>query len=148
MTEIFRKKNHVESGAIKAHSFHEFNDGEKFTQEQFDITDNASEHFEELKDKLESEFKDSRAQNILSKGAAHMQDRAATYDKEGERSIPSVVKAFEAITGHSLTNEQGWLFMALLKMVRTQKGDYRADNYEDLAAYSALMGEQAFDDKD
>lgn len=75
-----------------------------------------------------------------------MKDRAATYDKpEGERSIGATVQAFNAITGDGLmsSEERGWLFMALLKAVRTQQGSYRADNYEDGAAYFALMGEAA-----
>lgn len=84
------------------------------------------------------------AQNILKKAAQHMQDRAATYDRpEGERSMGATVQAFNAITGHDLTEEQGWLFMALLKAVRSQQGAYRADSYEDGAAYFALMGEAA-----
>lgn len=37
--------------------------------------------------------------------------------------------------------------MALLKMVRSQQGNYKADNYEDLAAYSALMGEAACEER-
>lgn len=73
-----------------------------------------------------------------------MKDRAATYDKpEGERSMSATVAAFNAVTGHQLTEEQGWLFMALLKAVRSQQGAYRADSYEDGAAYFALAGEAA-----
>lgn len=53
------------------------------------------------------------------------------------------VKAFNAITSHTLTEEQGWLFMGLLKMVRSQSGDFKADNFEDEAAYAALRGECA-----
>ena len=45
------------------------------------------------------------------------------------------------------TGERGWLFMAILKMVRSQQGNYRADNYEDLAAYSSLMGEAACEER-
>ena len=84
------------------------------------------------------------AHKILEKAAQHMKDRAATYDKpEGERSMGATVEAFKAITGHQLTEEQGWLFMALLKAVRSQQGGYRADSYEDGAAYFALAGEAA-----
>lgn len=73
-----------------------------------------------------------------------MKDRAATYDKpEGERSMGATVEAFRAVTGIRVTQEQGWLFMALLKAVRSQQGDYRADSYEDGAAYFALAGEAA-----
>ena len=89
-----------------------------------------------------------KAHEILDKAAGHMRDRATTYDRPGgERSMPNAVAAFNAITGHSITAEQGWLFMALLKAVRTQQGDFRADNYEDGAAYFALAGEQAEADR-
>src|SRR5690554_4339244 len=84
------------------------------------------------------------AHDILKAAAGHMQDRAATYDKpEGERSMCATVEAFRAITGIRVTQEQGWLFMALLKAVRSQQGAYRADSYEDGAAYFALAGEAA-----
>lgn len=53
------------------------------------------------------------------------------------------VEAFNAITSNSLTEEQGWLFMGLLKMVRSQSGDFKSDNFEDEAAYAALRGECA-----
>lgn len=90
----------------------------------------------------------SSAAEILEAGAAHMKDRAATYDTpSGERSISKTVSAFNSITGHNITPEQGWLFMTLLKMVRSQQGDFKMDNYEDMAAYAALMGEQASGDR-
>ena len=89
-----------------------------------------------------------KAHQILEAGLGHMKDRSATYDKPaGERSMGSTVDAFRAITGHDLTEEQGWLFMGLLKMVRSQQGGFRADNYEDLAAYAGLQGEAAHRDR-
>lgn len=82
--------------------------------------------------------------DVLVEAQGHLANRASTYDQpSGERSMDKTVTAFNAITGHELTVEQGWLFMALLKAVRTQQGDFRLDNYEDGAAYFALMGEQA-----
>src|SRR5690554_1852976 len=88
------------------------------------------------------------AHDILKAAANHMQDRAATYDKpEGERSMGATVEAFKAVTGHQLTEEQGWLFMALLKAVRSQQGGLRMDSYEDGAAYFALAGEAAARDR-
>lgn len=90
----------------------------------------------------------SPAANILTAALGHMRDRAATYDKpEGERSMGATVDAFLAVTGVSMTEEQGWLFMALLKAVRSQQGAYRADSYEDGAAYFALAGEAAVRDR-
>jgi hypothetical protein len=88
------------------------------------------------------------APEILDAAAGHLRERAATYDKpEGERSMAATVDAFNTITNHNLTTEQGWLLMACLKMVRAQSGNYRADSYEDGAAYFALAGEAAAEDR-
>jgi hypothetical protein len=63
--------------------------------------------------------------------------------------MAATVKAFEAVTGNVVidSEEHGWLFMVLLKLVRSQQGGYRADNYEDAAAYCGLMGEAAQDER-
>lgn len=85
-----------------------------------------------------------RAPDFLTAALGHMQDRAATYDKpEGERSMGATVVAFNAATGHALTETQGWIFMVFLKAIRTQQGAFRADNFEDMAAYAGLAGESA-----
>ena len=84
------------------------------------------------------------ASDFLGAALSHMEDRASTYDNPtGERSMGRTVEAFNAITGHKLTEEQGYLFMCLLKQVRSQQGKYKSDNYEDLTAYASLMGECA-----
>lgn len=89
-----------------------------------------------------------KAADILEAAQGHMLDRASTYDKpEGERSMGATVAAFNAITGHKLTEEQGWMLMILLKATRSQQGAYRADSYEDGAAYFALAGESAHRDR-
>lgn len=88
------------------------------------------------------------AQDIIEAGLGHIGDRASTYDKpEGERSMGKTVKAFNAITSHNLTEEEGWLFMELLKQVRSLQGNFKADNYEDLSAYAGLRGECAARDR-
>lgn len=95
-------------------------------------------------------MKTVKAADILEKGMFHMVDRASTYDKpKGERSIPPTVAAYKAITGTTniATDEQGWLFMVILKLVRSQQGDFKLDNYEDAAAYCALMGESAAEER-
>jgi len=83
------------------------------------------------------------AQQLLNKAQTHMQARASTYDKpEGERSMAATVTAYNAITGHSLTEADGWLFMAVLKMVRdNQRSEAHPDSVEDFVAYSSLYGE-------
>lgn len=91
------------------------------------------------------------ASELLDKSIQTIADRAADYDAQaagGERSIPKVVVAFNAITDHKLTNEQGWLFMALVKAVRSQQGaEFKADNYVDGAAYFGLAGEEASEER-
>jgi len=83
------------------------------------------------------------APQLLNKAASHMQARAATYDKpEGERSMAATVAAYNAVTGQSMTESDGWLLMALLKMVRdNQRTEPHIDSIEDLVAYASLYGE-------
>lgn len=87
-----------------------------------------------------------KAQSILTQAAAHLAKRAEQYDKpEGERSVPAVVEAFNAIKGSQVLNyADGWLFLVLLKLVRgqTARGDAVKDSVEDAVAYAALMGEE------
>lgn len=85
-----------------------------------------------------------QAHEFLEAGLGHMKDRAATYDAPaGERSMGKTVAMFQALTGVEMTEEQGWKFMCCLKMVRSEQGAFRADNFEDLAAYAGLAGEAA-----
>lgn len=97
---------------------------------------------------LEGMFKHPRklpltAPDLLQKAAQHMADRAATYDKpEGERSMGKAVEAFNAITGKSLTEAEGWLLLQVLKDVRLwQRPGFHQDSAEDCIAYSALKAE-------
>lgn len=81
---------------------------------------------------------------ILAQAADEMSSRADTYDKpEGERSMAATVAAFLAVTGIEMSEQQGWQFMELLKMVRSNQGGFRADSFVDGAAYAALAGEAA-----
>lgn len=91
-----------------------------------------------------------QAKEFLLAGLGHMEDRASTYDSpEGERSMSATVTAFNAVTGDGLMNteERGWLFMQLLKAVRSQQGEFRADSYEDGASYAGLAGEAAYKER-
>lgn len=85
------------------------------------------------------------AHDFLYAGIKHMEDRAAEYDSpEGERSMAATVEAFNAITGCDLNEVEGWLFMGVLKMVRSQQGGpFKADTYEDWSAFGGLAGEAA-----
>lgn len=83
------------------------------------------------------------APDILRAGIKHMEDRAATYDRpEGERSMAATVSAFNAITGRSITEAEGWLLLQILKDVRLfQRPGYHSDSAEDCVAYGALKAE-------
>lgn len=85
------------------------------------------------------------ASDICQQAIETMKERGKTYDKPNgdERSILKTVTAFNALTGHELTEEQGWQFMTILKLARSQQGEYKADNYLDGTAYFALAGECA-----
>lgn len=84
-----------------------------------------------------------KAPELLGRAAAHMHDRASTYDApEGERSMGKAVTAFNAITGHTLTESEGWLLLQVLKDVRLfTRSAYHADSAEDCIAYAALKAE-------
>ena len=85
-----------------------------------------------------------KASQFLSKAATIMEERGKQYDKpEGERSMGRTVEAFNTITGHCLTEAEGWLMLQLLKDVRQwqRRGAYHADSAEDCIAYAALKAE-------
>lgn len=88
------------------------------------------------------------ATHFLEAGLQHMRERAKTYDKDGdfdsgERSMAKTIAMFNAMTGRDLSETEGWLLMCCLKMVRSTQGEFKADNFEDLAAYAGLAGEAA-----
>ena len=88
------------------------------------------------------------AHKCLKNAAEHLSNRASTYDSpDGERSMGRTVSTFTSLTGIEMTEEQGWMFMSIFKMVRSQQGTFKLDNYEDGAAYFALAAEAASVDR-
>jgi len=84
------------------------------------------------------------ATHLLQDAIKAMHDRASSRDLPGgERSMARTVAAFNALTGTSLSETQGWLFMTCLKQARATAGAFNVDDYVDLAAYAALAGEAA-----
>ena len=84
------------------------------------------------------------ATDILHAAAADIGHRAVLRDQpSGERSMARTVAAFNAMFNQTLTEEQGWRFMELLKMARSVGGKFHADDYQDGVAYGALAGEAA-----
>ena len=85
----------------------------------------------------------TKAQDLLHRAADLMDERGKQYDQpSGERSMQAAVTAFNAISGYSLTEADGFLLMAILKMVRDQQRETpHRDSIEDLVAYASLYGE-------
>lgn len=82
------------------------------------------------------------ATDILVEAADTIAARADQRDCEGgERSMGRTVAAFNALTGRDLSEREGWVFMAMLKLARSQAGRQVIDDYVDGAAYMALAGE-------
>lgn len=86
------------------------------------------------------------ADSLLHRAADIMAERGKQYDSTGqnkERSMGRIVAAFNALYGTSLTEQQGWHFMLLVKLARQQTRPH-ADSMEDAIAYAALAGEAGF----
>jgi hypothetical protein len=83
------------------------------------------------------------AVDILERGKRILEERAREYEQpDGERSTVKIITAFNAITGHRITETEGWLFLRLLKDVRFfSTTGFHADSGVDLVNYSALMAE-------
>ena len=85
----------------------------------------------------------TKAQDLLHRAASLMDERGKQYDqRSGERSMQATVTAFNAISGYCLTEADGFLLMAILKMVRDQSREMpHRDSLDDLVAYASLYGE-------
>lgn len=85
---------------------------------------------------------------FLEIAALHMAERGKTYDQpSGERSMEKTTQAFNTITGHHLSEADGWLFMQILKDVRQwQQPAFHRDSAEDCIAYAALKAEALSND--
>jgi Domain of unknown function (DUF6378) len=85
------------------------------------------------------------ATNYLLKAVEILNQRGADYDptKGEERSMLKIIQVFNLISGCNLTEQQGWLFMRILKMVRlyTNTDRYHEDSAIDGIAYAALEAE-------
>lgn len=85
------------------------------------------------------------AHDILTEASNTIAERGQSYDSEKERSMKATVAAFNGVTGHTLTEQQGWLFMLLLKCVRLNGRLGHKDSVVDATAYAALMGESTLE---
>lgn len=105
-------------------------------------------HYRKVAFDSTSKSKKLDAPGFAKKAAELMADRGKERDQaDGERSMARAVKAFNAMTGHDLSTEDGWLFMVYLKHSRMRGGMFKQDDYEDAVAYEALMAEEALDEQ-
>jgi len=82
------------------------------------------------------------AHSFLDEASNTMKQRAALRDAEGgERTAAKIAEVFNAITGHNINEADAWMFLVVLKIVRSRNGKYNRDDYVDLAAYAGLLGE-------
>jgi hypothetical protein len=83
------------------------------------------------------------AAQIVQQAADEIAQRGQLRDKSsGERSMKRTVDAFNGLLGRpALTEQEGWLFMCVLKMARATAGKHHLDDYTDLAGYAGLAGE-------
>jgi len=86
------------------------------------------------------------APQFLIEAVHLLEKRAVERDTASERSMIRCVESFNAMTGHNLTEEDGWQFMVFLKFSRMRGGCYKMDDYEDAVAYCALQAETAASD--
>jgi hypothetical protein len=84
-----------------------------------------------------------KVEELLANTTALLCERGQQYDSpSGERSMGRTIAAFNAITGRELTEAEGMLLLAILKMVRDrQRKVPHQDSCEDLIAYAALYAE-------
>ena len=84
-----------------------------------------------------------KVEALLENTLSLLAERGQQYDSpKGERSMGRTIAAFNAITGRNLTEAEGMLLLAVLKMVRDrQREKAHVDSCEDLIAYCALYAE-------
>ena len=82
-----------------------------------------------------------QASDFLEEAVTTMKKRALQRDTENERSMAKTVAIFNAWTGGSMTEADGWRFMICLKQAREIQGAFLRDDYVDLSAYAGLLGE-------
>lgn len=103
----------------------------------------SHEEIEAFRNSLKPQLNpDNSAVGLLTDAAQTIGARAQERDVESERSMAKCVAAFNVMFGQNITEEQGWLFMVLLKMSRSTVG-HRRDDFLDGAAYLSLAGECA-----
>lgn len=86
------------------------------------------------------------SEKLLTDAAEIQRARGLAYDGYKERSMGEIVELFRLVSGVTLTERQGWLFMVALKLIRAKRSTKLYDSYADLISYASLLGECALGD--
>lgn len=100
-----------------------------------------SVHKEELLiSKADRQSNTNDASEILREVANLIKSRAVDRDVDQERSMSVTVELFFKLTGIQVSEYNGWLFMACLKLARNRvgTGTFNRDHMIDAMAYLAL----------
>lgn len=83
-----------------------------------------------------------KAHDLAKQAADILNERGQQngYDNGEERSAAKIAKVFNTITGRDLTEQEAWLFMICLKLVR-EGNKHQTDNCVDMANYAFLRAE-------
>jgi hypothetical protein len=97
---------------------------------------------------LEEYKKSMTAPELLAQAATILQQRGDERDKsDGERTMAQITRVFNALLNRDLSEEEGWIFMIILKLVRAQAGKVQPDDFLDTIGYAALLAECAVKEK-
>ena len=92
-----------------------------------------------------------KSTDLLSACAAVQSERGKQYDASGtgERSFKAAADAFNALTGNQLKGSDVCLLLVCLKAVRQYSNPARVhdDSVLDLVSYSALWGEEIYNEQ-
>ena len=98
-----------------------------------------------MEDYFNREGNEMKSTEFLQSAMDVQKERGKQYDKpSGERSMAATVSAFNCITGYTLEEADGWMFMGLLKLVRQAQNPekYHHDSALDASLYAEAASEQ------
>lgn len=84
-----------------------------------------------------------KAQEFVDMASNSLAKNARLRDQpSGERSAERAAQILSAWTGMTWNEADVWRCLLAVKLSREIQGDFHADDYVDMAGYSALLGEQ------
>lgn len=79
--------------------------------------------------------------SVIETAKQIVEGHATDRDYGKERSMKLIVKTFNTLTGKTLTEHDGDVFMICLKLVRMQRNKSDEDNYVDAIGYLQMASE-------